>query len=115
MVAVKNYHPICLDLQQDGASCGFWVATFALLIVFQIDPSSIANKKILNTLGGIGAKGLKTVWKTIIVSYLQDPIGLQGAILQDFLSKFQDWKGFPNGIECVGLFNLFLYNLYDLF
>ncbi|PPQ91603.1 hypothetical protein CVT25_012957 [Psilocybe cyanescens] len=79
----------------DLPGCTFWQ-------IFQIDPSSIANKKILNTLGGIGAKGLKTVWKTIMVSYLQDSIGLQGAILQDFLSKFQDWKGFPNGIKCIG-------------
>jgi hypothetical protein len=96
-----------LGLQKDGASCGFWVATVALLIVFEIDPSSTANKNILDRLGGIGAKGLKALWKAIMVSYLQDPIGLQAIVLQDFLSKFQDWKGFPNGIECVGLFNLF--------
>ncbi|KAF9472488.1 hypothetical protein BDN70DRAFT_900510 [Pholiota conissans] len=87
------------SLQTDGASCGFWGATFALLIIFEINPSSPANKKVLKKLG---ATGLKNLWRNIMVNFLQDPIGLQASVLQEFLSLFQDWQGFPDRIDCIG-------------
>lgn len=100
-----GYTAFCLGLQKDGTSCGFWVATFALLRVFEIDLASPANKKVLKKLG---VNGLKTLWQSIIVNYLQDSTGLQASILQEFLSMFSDWKGFPNSTHCVSLFNLSL-------
>lgn len=91
-----------MDVQQDGSSCGFWASTIALLIVFKIEPSSDDSKEVLRKLG---ANGLKTLWRAIMENYLSDSVGLQASVLHDFLCKFPDWEGFPDGIECVGLLN----------
>lgn len=103
MTVFKDYTPNW-NLQTDGTTCGFWVATFALLIIFEIDPAAQANKKVLAKLG---ASGVRTLWKTIIINYLEDSVGLQASALQDFLGLFPEWKGFPNDSKCVGLFDFF--------
>jgi len=82
-----------LGLQKDGASCGFWAITFALLLIFNIDPSSKINKKVLSE---YGVQGLKTFWKQIWTDWITNPTGLQANILVPFLSRFDGWVGFTS-------------------
>ena len=94
----KKYTPINMSLQEDGASCGFWALTFALLLIFNIDPVLKENKQIL---ANIGVLGLKTLWKDIWINWRTDSIGLRCSILQPFLSNFKSWIGFEDKDECV--------------
>ncbi|KAF9525899.1 hypothetical protein CPB83DRAFT_908865 [Crepidotus variabilis] len=82
---LKKYSIFSLGLQEDGSSCGFWAITFALLLIFGLQPNAPAQKKKLKA---IGVVGLKDFWKKVWTEWLRDEKGLRQTLLREFLEKF---------------------------
>ncbi|KAJ6454190.1 hypothetical protein C8R45DRAFT_1192190 [Mycena sanguinolenta] len=79
-----NYSAKLLKIQTDGASCGFWMATLAFLIVYGIPLNSITKQ----TLRNLGPNKLKEYWKSMIMSWRVEEVGLSRESADNFLQCF---------------------------
>ncbi|KAJ6547522.1 hypothetical protein B0H19DRAFT_1166092 [Mycena capillaripes] len=77
-----TYQVFILDIQADGASCGFWVATIALLMICEV-PVRISS---LATLRVLGAVNIKEHWKCLLTSWRVEDKGLGADPVNNFLT-----------------------------
>ncbi|KAJ7109223.1 hypothetical protein C8R44DRAFT_986254 [Mycena epipterygia] len=92
---LRNYDAYELDIQRDGDSCGFWMATLAFLRINQV-PLSDENIAILESFSVLG---LKNHWKSIVTSWRIEDLGLGVAPVNNFL-RYWDFRH-QNSAACI--------------
>ncbi|KAJ7751274.1 hypothetical protein DFH07DRAFT_774879 [Mycena maculata] len=78
---VEEYMLVMLDIQRDGSSCGFWMATVALLRVCEIE----ITKSCIKLLRSLGPDTIKEHWKCLLTSWRIEERGLATDPVNNFL------------------------------
>lgn len=90
-----------IGIQTDGSSCGFWVATFALLMLHGVDiTSDSAKAKLAQT----DIKDVRRLWGEICYSFRADDAGLHAKPVNALLAKVSDLPKQYNNKDCVSRF-----------
>ncbi|KAJ7694524.1 hypothetical protein B0H14DRAFT_3905649, partial [Mycena olivaceomarginata] len=98
-----SYKVKCLDIQPDGVSCGFWMATTAFLIICGIP----ITKPIVTILRALKPVNIKEHWKWMLTAFRVEEQGLGRRSRQQFPTGLLGtalvrtsgavWLGGPNG------------------
>ncbi|KAF7362356.1 hypothetical protein MVEN_00582300 [Mycena venus] len=81
-----GYEVKLLDVQTDGASCGFWMVTIAFLIICEVP----IRNSCINLLKLIGVENIKEHWKCLLTSWRVEEKGLGRDPVNNFLRY---WDG----------------------
>ncbi|KAJ6620767.1 hypothetical protein B0H10DRAFT_2356313 [Mycena sp. CBHHK59/15] len=76
-----HYALRALNLQNDGASCGFWMATLVFLLACDVK----INMDCISVLRGLGIDGIKHHWKCLLTSWRIEEKGLGAEPVNNFL------------------------------
>ncbi|KAJ7243228.1 hypothetical protein C8J57DRAFT_1243522 [Mycena rebaudengoi] len=90
-----KYAMQALDIQEDGASCGFGMITLAFLAVFGIE----INEDCIGVLSSLDVTHIKHHWKCILTSWHIEENGLDVKPVYNFLEYFG--VEYPDG--CIAL------------
>ncbi|KAJ7886148.1 hypothetical protein B0H14DRAFT_3431364 [Mycena olivaceomarginata] len=102
-----SYKVKCLDIQPDGASCGFWMATIAFLIICGIP----ITKPIVTILKALKPVNIKEHWKWMLTAFRVEEQGLGVEAANNFLRPFghgfseDKWRCVARRPEWISRFN----------
>ncbi|KAJ7035326.1 hypothetical protein C8F04DRAFT_1098881 [Mycena alexandri] len=82
----QHYTVHCLNIQEDGASCGFWASALCLLLISGVN---ITSENTLLCLRMLKASGVKDHLKEIWTSWRIAEDGLEEVALNRFLKPFK--------------------------
>ncbi|KAJ7346080.1 hypothetical protein DFH08DRAFT_961557 [Mycena albidolilacea] len=102
-----SYKVKCLGIQPDGASCGFWMATTAFLIICGIP----ITKPIVKILKALTPVNIKEHWKWMLTAFRVEEQGLGVEAANNFLRPFghgfseDKWRCVARRPEWISRFN----------